>query len=252
MTKQQRLDGILDSLVEGDFFIIKEVLKSKSFCMCFRLASKLMSSSGKDNGKDIPAEGQLQSQATRVSPIIPKMILAVVIILKMTHYVKNDRYTEAFPNGKMKGSKRSTLAAKVMVISEKHSQDEVSDILPTKKVKYMANSKGNGTTSPPEAKKKSNATPTKTASKGARPTVALGKGTSAIPSDVLGLITSMLNNPAMAKKLLKGVIPPGITDSVHRVGQTWQGIEGEGDDWAIEKLKKMKEDRNVTVERLEK
>ncbi|GFZ21595.1 hypothetical protein Acr_29g0007570 [Actinidia rufa] len=52
------------------------------------------------------------------------------------------------------------------------SRDKVPDILPTKKVKFTANSKGKGTASPPKAKKKFEATPSNTTSKGARVVVA--------------------------------------------------------------------------------
>ena len=55
--EQQRLDGIMNSLVKGDFFPIKEVLESTSFHRCFKLSSKSMASSGGDDGKDIPTSG---------------------------------------------------------------------------------------------------------------------------------------------------------------------------------------------------
>ncbi|GFS41560.1 hypothetical protein Acr_00g0075100 [Actinidia rufa] len=52
--EQESLDGILDSLLGENFFKIKEVLESKSFRRCSKLGSKLMVSSGGDNGEDIP------------------------------------------------------------------------------------------------------------------------------------------------------------------------------------------------------
>ena len=57
MTEQERLDGILNSLSGGDFFTIKEVLESKSFCRCFKLDSRSMASNGGDNEEDIPTSG---------------------------------------------------------------------------------------------------------------------------------------------------------------------------------------------------
>ncbi|GFZ06652.1 hypothetical protein Acr_18g0008220 [Actinidia rufa] len=127
---------------------------------------------------------------------------------------------------KRSGSKRSTLAAKDVVIGEKHPRDEVPDISPTKKGKLAADSKGKGTMSPPEDKKgtKSKATLTKTASKGAMPVVAPGE---VIP-------------PFDREKIGKLDLDRAILRLFYGVGQ------------AIDELKKMKEDRDVIVERLEK
>ena len=47
----------LDSLEEGDFFTIEEVLTSKYFRKCFRPSSESMTSSSKENGEDIPTGG---------------------------------------------------------------------------------------------------------------------------------------------------------------------------------------------------
>ncbi|GFZ14502.1 hypothetical protein Acr_24g0006920 [Actinidia rufa] len=57
MTEQERLDGILDSLLGGNFFTIKEVLESKSFNRCFKLGSKSMAFSCENNGDGIPTSG---------------------------------------------------------------------------------------------------------------------------------------------------------------------------------------------------
>ncbi|GFY89061.1 hypothetical protein Acr_06g0010010 [Actinidia rufa] len=151
------------------------------------------------------------------------------------------------------GSKCSTLAAKGVVISEKCPRDEVPDILPIKKVKSTVNSKGKGTTSPHKAKKKFKLTPSKTASKGPRLVVVVGEGTSAIPSDVLGLTASMLDNPTMVEKLLERVIPPFDREKVGKLNLD-QAISRlfHGVGQAIEKLRKMKEDQDATVERLKK
>ena len=49
---QKRLSDILDSLEEGDFFIIKEVLESKYFYRCFQSTIDSMASNDGDNGRD--------------------------------------------------------------------------------------------------------------------------------------------------------------------------------------------------------
>ncbi|GFZ00893.1 hypothetical protein Acr_14g0005280 [Actinidia rufa] len=64
---------------------------------------------------------------------------------------------------------------------------------------------------------KSKGTSSKRASKGVVPMVALEEGTSANPGDVLGLNPSMLENPAMAEKLLKGVIQPFDKEEVGKL-----------------------------------
>ena len=96
-----------------------------------------------------------------------------------------------------------------MVISEKHPQDEVLDISPSKKGKSMADSNGKGAMS--------KVTSSKVPSKGAVPIVAPREGTLANPGNVLGLNASMLKNPIMAKKLLEGVILPFNRDEVSKL-----------------------------------
>ncbi|GFZ14144.1 hypothetical protein Acr_24g0003340 [Actinidia rufa] len=140
------------------------------------------------------------------------------------------------------GSKHTTSVPKGTIISEKRPQDEVPDILPTKKVKSAADLKGKRTTSPPEVKKNTKVTSSKIASKGARTTMAPGEGTSANPNDVLGLNASMLKNPIVAEIFFEGMIPSFDREEVSKLDL----------DWAIEDLRKMKEDRDATVERLEK
>ncbi|GFS43663.1 hypothetical protein Acr_00g0086280 [Actinidia rufa] len=64
-------------------------------------------------------------------------------------------------------------------------------------------------------------------------TPATEEGTSGNPDAILGLKTSILENPIVAKKLLKGVVPPLDKEEV------------------VDKLKKTKEDGDATVARLE-
>ena len=119
-----------------------------------------------------------------------------------------------------KGSNRSTLAAKGVVIGEKRLQDEVLDISPIKKGISTTDSKGKKAMSLPETKKKrskSKATLSKATSKEATPTVASREGTSDNPDNVLGLNASMLENPAVAKKLLEGMIPPFDREEVGKL-----------------------------------
>ncbi|GFZ15805.1 hypothetical protein Acr_25g0002140 [Actinidia rufa] len=124
------------------------------------------------------------------------------------------------PQAQIVWSKCSTPVAKGVVIGEKCPRDEVLDISPTKKGKFASDSKGKGTMSQPEAKKKatkSKATSNKIASKGAMPIMAPGKGTFANSGDVLGLNASMLENPTVAKKVLGGVIPPFNKEKVQKL-----------------------------------
>ena len=55
MTEHQKLTEILESLAGGDFFTIKEVLKSKFFHKCFRPVPISVASSSGDNSEDIPS-----------------------------------------------------------------------------------------------------------------------------------------------------------------------------------------------------
>ena len=67
-------------------------------------------------------------------------------------------------------------------------------------------------------------------SRGATPLVALGEGTLANPSDVLGLNASMLKSLANVEKLLEGVIPSfdreetGKLDLDREISRIFSGI----------------------------
>ena len=81
------------------------------------------------------------------------------------------------------------------------------DILPFKKV--ASDARKNGLMPPPE-KKKSKTSPCEAEIK----VVTIEEVTSANHATVLGPMASMLKNPAMAKKLLEGVILPIDKDEV--------------------------------------
>ncbi|GFY90863.1 hypothetical protein Acr_07g0010590 [Actinidia rufa] len=137
-----------------------------------------------------------------------------------------------------KSFKSSAPAAKEVVIREKHHRDKVHDI------------------SPPTSKR--------------TPVMAPGEGTSAYPSDVLGLNASMLKNP---KKLFEGVIPPFDREEVGKLdldrvisklfykhgrelrdgAMTQQArAKSVGIEMAIDELRKLREEQDATVEGLEK
>ncbi|GFZ05347.1 hypothetical protein Acr_17g0009190 [Actinidia rufa] len=120
----------------------------------------------------------------------------------------------------------------------------------------------------------------------ANPVLAPREGTSTNPGHVLRLVASILENPAVTKKLLKGVIPLLDKEEVekldldleisrlcHEVGQAQADsirtkmvcaqqrateLEGQVADLgaqeqkAIEELKKMREDRDATIQKLKK
>ncbi|GFS43667.1 hypothetical protein Acr_00g0086320 [Actinidia rufa] len=112
--------------------------------------------------------------------------------------------------------KSTTLAAKGIVIDEKRQWDEMPDISPSKKGKQAVNAKRKGPMPPPEDKKKA-----LTKSK-AMPTAAVPReGTSTNPGVVLGYNISMIGNPVVAKKLLKGVIPLADKEEVEKLDLDW-------------------------------
>ncbi|GFZ09274.1 hypothetical protein Acr_20g0010820 [Actinidia rufa] len=261
-TEQQRLNGILDSLVERDTFTIKEALESKSFCRCFRLTSKSMT-------RIYQQIGQLQSQATKVSLITPEMILADVIIPETTRKLELKLNlgglvrTMVAPQAQIKCE--VSPAAKEVVIGKKCPWDEMPDIMPTKKGKKASDAKKKGTMSPLEDKRM--ATSSKAESKGEIPIMVPEEVTSAYLGAVLGLNASILKNPTVAKKLLEGMIPPldkeemsrldldlAISRLFHGVGQELEGQVakiGAREQQVVEELKKMKEGQDATVARLE-
>ncbi|GFS34998.1 hypothetical protein Acr_00g0037230 [Actinidia rufa] len=80
--EQKRLDRILDSLLEGDTFKIKEVLESKFFRRCFRPAPKSMASSGRDNGEDV--------LVGRAAPVVGDEAMSKKISLKKLALMAGD------------------------------------------------------------------------------------------------------------------------------------------------------------------
>ncbi|GFY85266.1 hypothetical protein Acr_04g0000040 [Actinidia rufa] len=118
---------------------------------------------------------------------------------------------------------------------------------------------------PLEAKKKKVMKPRRTGSMGAKPVLAPKEGTSANPDHVLWPIASILENPSVAEKLLEGVIPPLDKEEVEKldldlaISTLFHGVELEGqvadigarEQKAIKELKRMKEDRDATIQKLE-
>ncbi|GFS39304.1 hypothetical protein Acr_00g0062160 [Actinidia rufa] len=178
-----------------------------------------------------------------------------------------------------------TPAAKGVVVGEKCPKEEVPDILPSKDLN------GKGAMPLPEAKQKakSKATSSVAVSKGAKSVAAPREGTSAKPGDILGPNASMMENLAVAEKLLEGLIPPfdrkevvvlassfigqgrelrdgamiqyaraeSVGTEMARAQQRATKLEGlmvELSVWeqrATEELKKMKEEWDATVEAVE-
>ncbi|GFZ14492.1 hypothetical protein Acr_24g0006820 [Actinidia rufa] len=166
--EQERFDKILSSVKEGDLYSVKVVLNSKSFFRSFGLNYKLMAYSGEDN-----AENKLVGNAAQV-----------VGDEGESHHSRDEH-----PRGD-------------------HSRDG--------SIEYIAMSKGQICRSSPKWKKEVGpSVPPRWLSdieqngeQGLMLVVAPEEGTLANLGDVLGFNTSMLQNPAMAEKLLKGVIPP--------------------------------------------
>ncbi|GFZ02403.1 hypothetical protein Acr_15g0010110 [Actinidia rufa] len=213
LTVQKRLDEILDSLVSGNTFKIKEVLESKSFRRCSRSTPKSIVIVVGTTARIYRLAGQLQSKATRVSLTISevKLVKAIIPMLRRIDAGKLAQMAKGSKASTLKSSKAAipkiskvaTSVAKGMVIREKQPRNEVSDISPSKKSKTIDDSKGKETMLPPDAKKKATK-PIKTTSMG----VKLREGTSVNPCDVLGLNASMLENPTAAEKLLESMVHP--------------------------------------------
>ncbi|GFS42058.1 hypothetical protein Acr_00g0077850 [Actinidia rufa] len=116
--------------------------------------------------------------ATRVSPAILEMNHADVTTLETAWDVKKNQFEEACLEGR-EGQGRELGGDKV------HSYCE-GEVLPPPAVKEA----------------KTPATSSTPATKGARPLVALGEGTSTKPGAILGPRASMLGNASMAEKIL--------------------------------------------------
>ncbi|GFS44928.1 hypothetical protein Acr_00g0092960 [Actinidia rufa] len=185
--KQDRLDGILNSLVEGDLFTIKEVLESKSFPRSFGLGPRSLASSCGDNTKD-----KLTGSAS--------LVVGDEAVSRRINLNKLAQLAE--------GSRSGSPTERLTPVEKGASEVKKKGSMPPPK----AEKKGSSA----KASIKSRATSSAVANRGAVPAVAPGEGTSANPGAVLGLKASMLVNPA------------------------------------VEELKKTKEDRDATIERLVK
>ncbi|GFZ10805.1 hypothetical protein Acr_22g0002030 [Actinidia rufa] len=117
--------------------------------------------------------------------------------------------------GKTTGTNSGTpVPAKGVVIGEKWPRESITSS-PSKKGKADDGSKGKGISAAPEAKKKTSASKTPTIPTAASPRP--GEGSSANLGTVPGPTTFMLGSPSVAKKLLRGVIPPADKEKVEKL-----------------------------------
>ncbi|GFS30819.1 hypothetical protein Acr_00g0014330 [Actinidia rufa] len=116
---------------------------------------------------------------------------------------------------------KSTHTAKGVVIGEKCPREEVLNILLSK-----AKSKGKEALPPPIAKKAKLATSSAPATKGAKPALAPGEGTSANPGNALGPRASMLGSALVSKKILSRVILPADKEKVDKLSFNIVGEKG--------------------------
>ncbi|GFS46080.1 hypothetical protein Acr_00g0100020 [Actinidia rufa] len=114
---QERFDQISSTLEQGQLYLIKGVLRSKSFLRSFGLDSKRMAYNGMDNAKEKSA-----GDATHV--VINEAISKKVDMKKFTQMAKG--------RGEPMGS---TSSAKGIISGEKHPRDKTPNILPSKKGK---------------------------------------------------------------------------------------------------------------------
>ncbi|GFZ14455.1 hypothetical protein Acr_24g0006450 [Actinidia rufa] len=208
LSQEVRVPRVLRSwgtLEEGNLYSIKVVLNFRSFFRSFGLKSKSMASSSRDNAKD--------KLAGSAAPIVGNEAMSKKINLK-----KISRLVE--------GSKSANPMAKGVVISKKCPQNETPNILSSKKGKQASDAKKKGFMPLLEDKKKgssskalakSMATSSAAASKGVVPAIAPEEGTSVNPGAALGLKASMLENPTIAEKLFKEVIPPVDKEEVEKL-----------------------------------
>ncbi|GFY97796.1 hypothetical protein Acr_12g0003370 [Actinidia rufa] len=127
-------------------------------------------------------------------------------------------------------SKSANPVARGVVIGKKHQRDKMPDILPLKKGKQAVDAKKKGAMSPLEDKKKGSSSKAPTKSK----------------------VTSSWVNPAVAKKFLEGVIPPADKDELAIELERKLVELGAQEQHTVIELRRMTEDRNATMERLEK
>ncbi|GFY96879.1 hypothetical protein Acr_11g0011850 [Actinidia rufa] len=203
--EQERFDQISNTLEQGQFYPIKDILHSKSFLRSFALDFKKMGSNCRDNAEEKPtchvvhvAADEGESSLFRGDPP-EKMDLR-----KLAQLAKR--------RGEPKGV---TLAgAKDIIICEKCTRDETLDILPSKKVKQAADTKRRGpcrrlmTKKGPiiKAQAKSKATSSHATTNEVPTSAALGEGTSANLGFVLGLEAFTMENSAVVEKLLQRLI----------------------------------------------
>ncbi|GFY97727.1 hypothetical protein Acr_12g0002680 [Actinidia rufa] len=211
---------------------------------CFKLDSKSMAYSSEDNGEDIPT-----GDAALI--VGDKAMSKKISLKKLVHLARVSK--SASPAVKL------TSAVKGVIIGEICPKDEVPDILPSKKGKLASNAKKKGHILPLEEKKKGSSvkvpTKAKASSSKAAIKVAIGESTSVNPSAILGLNASILENPAVVEKLLKGVIPPLDKEEAEKldldltISRLFHGVGQEKK--AMEEFKKIKEEWDATMGRLE-
>ncbi|GFZ18506.1 hypothetical protein Acr_27g0002450 [Actinidia rufa] len=219
---------ILDSLEQGQTYLIKDLLSSRSFLKSFAFDFRKMASSSGDNAKDKSVgdathiagdEGTIRKGMRKSLPHLPDLTLLRLLGGKVRPLIPSLELTMSKKISLKKfaqiaeDSKSVTPAENGIVIDEKCPWNEMLYISPSKKGKHAADAKKKGPMSPLEDKKKgssvkapakSKVTSSRAASRRVTPVLALREGTSANSNAILGLNISMLENLIVLEKLLKG------------------------------------------------
>ncbi|PSR92996.1 hypothetical protein CEY00_Acc27605 [Actinidia chinensis var. chinensis] len=228
-------EEIFRSVEKTGHFSILVLLESKSFCWVFVSPGSMTSrtagegrsggeapSSSSDVGESRPSHehvrqqspsrddsieclGSIRTKLRRILPHIPDLTLLRISFKNLGEKL-----------GKLANVSSGTPApVKGVVIVEKRVRESLASS-PSKKGKVDDGSKGKEVDHEPESKKKvtsSSKAPTTLATTLSRPE----EGTLANLSTVLGPTTSILGSPSVAKKLLRGVIPPADKEKVEKL-----------------------------------
>ncbi|GFS33944.1 hypothetical protein Acr_00g0031400 [Actinidia rufa] len=182
-TEQGRFDQISSTLEQGQFYSIKDVLRSKSFLRSFTLNSRKMEYSGGDN-----VEEKTEGNAAHVAA--DKAMTKKMDMKKLAHM--------ATGRGEPKGA--TPTGPKGIAIGEKRGQDEA----PTSRLRRRANRRW-------MPKRRGPCRRLTTRRRAPR------EGTSANPGFVQGLEASAMENPAVAENLLQRFILPADKKEVDKM-----------------------------------
>ncbi|GFZ19674.1 hypothetical protein Acr_28g0003790 [Actinidia rufa] len=236
-SKLERFGEVSSWVEEKGFFLVPNLLESKSFRRSFGLPEPMASG---NVGEDLPVDGVPLPSGDSKSWLPSEL--------------RSDGTVFILSKSKNEGLVARSIPAKGVVMGEKCPREDPASS-PNKKGKAIDSSMGKDVATAPEAKKKATRLSDVACSR-ATSSPKPGEGTLTNLSTVLGLGASILGSPSMAEKILRGVIPPVDKEKGEKftLDQTATKLfqAQAREQQAIDELAKVKDEQDTMGDKLER